>query len=64
MVLGGMCRSPGPSFSGRVGCDGTEAVSIIFPGRTNLSNDEAMIVECCSAVERMKSLQFSLVLSR
>src|SRR5690242_10690025 len=36
MVFGGICRKPGPSFRGNVGCDGSEDGSNSCPGRTNI----------------------------
>ena len=43
MVLGGKCRSPGPSFKGNVGCEGKVSESRLSPGRTNLSMVTAML---------------------
>jgi hypothetical protein len=37
MVFGGMCRRPGPSLRGRVGCDGRDPGSSESPGRTKVS---------------------------
>ncbi len=37
IVFGGICRSPGPSFRGRVGCEGRISVLIVSPGRTKVS---------------------------
>lgn len=34
MVLGGMCRSPGPSWRAFLGCEGICEGSIVSPGRT------------------------------
>lgn len=44
MVLGGMCRSPGPSWSAFLGCDGIFEGSIVSPGRTTGASAEDIMV--------------------
>lgn len=44
MVLGGMCRSPGPNWSAFLGCDGMFDGSIVSPGRTRGASDEDMLM--------------------
>jgi hypothetical protein len=37
MVFGGMCRRPGPSLRGNLGCEGSDAGFRVSPGSTNVS---------------------------
>lgn len=53
IVFGGICLSPGPSFSGRVGCEGSMFVSIASPGRTNVS--VAIVVDMQRRKRRLMS---------
>lgn len=44
MVLGGMCRSPGPNWSAFLGCEGICEGSIVSPGRTTGASDEDILI--------------------
>lgn len=44
MVLGGMCRSPGPSWSAFLGCEGICEGSIVSPGRTTGASAEDILL--------------------
>jgi hypothetical protein len=54
-VFGGICLSPGPSFSGKVGCEGSIFVSIASPGRMKVS-----VVIVVDMQERKRRLMSSL----
>jgi len=44
MVLGGTCRSPGPSWSAFLGCEGICEGSIVSPGRTTDASAEDILM--------------------